>query len=298
MNDICLITDLDREACWHCRPKLEPVAPREPGMYAGVDEREYHADPALSSSGAKRLREVTPWQWRWERDNPRTASSDAFDLGTAVHTLTLGTGAPLVDLGVDEIRTNKAKAARQAAWDAGAVPLRSKDYQLAADMAAAVKRNPRAQQLLASGVPELSAWVRDAETGVMLRARADWVHWIDSHTAVIVDLKTSSELDPAGFRKSVARFRYYCQQPWYQGVFEALGITTVFVFLVVCDEPPHAVYVVELAAAAVELGERENRRAIELYARCLAADEWPGHGHTIHEIDLPAWIYKQEEYAQ
>ncbi|WP_280185169.1 hypothetical protein [Nocardia gipuzkoensis] len=84
-------------------------APTEPGLYAGVPEHIYHGDRnSLSSTGARRLLEVTPHRWRYEQDNP-ARSSAAMDFGTAVHTLVLGTGAPLVDTGYDEWRSNDAK---------------------------------------------------------------------------------------------------------------------------------------------------------------------------------------------
>lgn len=270
---------------------------RSPGVYPGVDERDYHADLALSHSGAKRFLEVAPKQWKWERDHPRTTSTDAFALGGAVHTIVLGAGARPIDLGVDEIRTDKAKDAQQAAWDAGQVPLRSKHYRQAHAMAAAVRRSPRACQLLATGEPELSVWYQDPVTGLMLRARADWVHWIDEHTAVIVDLKTSSETGPDGFARSVRKFGYFTQQPWYQDAFAAHGITTAFLFLVVCETAPHLTYFVELKDDAVDYGARQNRRVIDLFAQCVESGQWPDHGDDIHEIDLPYWLYKQEAVA-
>jgi hypothetical protein len=165
-------------------------------------------------------------------------------------------------------------------------------------MADAVKRNPRARQLLATGEAEVSIWFRDDETGVMLRARADWVQWIDEHTAILVDLKTTPKPTPSAFRKSVAAFGYHRQQPWYQAAFASRGVNTAYVLLVVSEEPPHVVYTVELKESAVELGARDNRRAIDIYARCLESGEWPDDGDLIHEIDVPAWEYKREDHAQ
>ena len=300
-NDICRTSDLDREICPHCnpQPEPEPAAPTKPGLYPGIPESVYHGDlDSLSSTAARRLLDVSPRQWKWERDNPKPKSADYFDLGTAVHTLVLGTGPQLVDLGVDEIRKDDVKAEVKRIRAEGGTPLRSKHYRQAHDMAEAVTANPTVADWLASGEPELSLWHRDPVTGVMLRTRADWVHWLGRDSALIVDLKTSSEPGPEEFRRSVRNYRYHVQQAWYQGAFAEHGITTAFVFVVVCEAPPHVSYIVELTPEAVDLGERTARRAVDIYAACLADDVWPAHGTDIHHIDLPHWAYQQEEYAQ
>ncbi|MBF6254456.1 hypothetical protein [Nocardia farcinica] len=117
-NDVCQISDLDREVCPHCQPEPapapEPAAPSEPGLYAGVPEAVYHGDRrSLSSSGARRLLEVTPHRWRWEQDHPRPAS-DEMEWGSAVHTLVLGAGPPPVDTGFDRWQWDCVDRARAA----------------------------------------------------------------------------------------------------------------------------------------------------------------------------------------
>jgi hypothetical protein len=301
-NAICQTTDLDEEIC-DC-PKhrgqqpaeAEQLAPAEPGLYSGVPDTIYHADTrSLSSSGARRLLETTPRMWKHERDNPEPVSADHFDLGTAVHTLVLGTGAPLVDLGVDEIRKDEVKKARDAHRDAGRVPLRSKHYRQAKAMADAVRRNEHATELLSSGEPELSGWYPDPVTGVMLRVRADWVCWTGPHSAILVDLKTTPHETPEAFRKSVNSFGYHAQQAWYQDGFACLGVHTEFEFIAVCDKPPHPVWRIRLPASAVDVGARMNRRAIDIYAACLESGIWPDWSDYTHEIDLPRWGYFRED---
>lgn len=299
-NDICLVTDLDREVCSHCNPQPgpEPAAPSEPGLYAGVPEAIYHGDRnSISSTQARRLLEVTPRRWQWERNNPRPSSS-AMEWGTALHTLVLGVGMPPVDTGYEKWQTDKAKTRVAEIRAEGGIPLKPKEFEAVNTAAENLRKHPEVALLLASGEPELSAWARDPDTGVMLRARGDWVHWIDERTAVIGDVKKSSEPGPDEFAWSVDSYGYHRQQAFYQRVFALLGVRTTFRFLVVCSDPPYEPYVVELKQAAVELGERDNARALEIYAQCEAAGEWPTHDIRIHEIDLPARAYRREEYAQ
>ncbi|PPJ31877.1 hypothetical protein C5E45_32830 [Nocardia nova] len=272
------------------------TAPGEPGLYRGVPEDVYHADRnSISSSQARRLLEVTPHRWKWEQDNPKP-STVAMEWGTALHTDVLGVGAKPVDTGYEKWQTDNAKAKVAEIRAAGDIPLKPKDFEAVTAAAENLRNQPEAARILASGEPELSAWVRDPDTGVMIRARFDWMHWTGPDTAVIGDVKKSNEPGPAEFIWSVDSYGYHRQQAWYQRVAALLGIRTAFVFLVVCCDPPYEPYVVELPPRAVELGDRDNARALEIYAKCLADDEWPTHDPRIHEIDLPARAYRREEY--
>ncbi|MFE3081742.1 PD-(D/E)XK nuclease-like domain-containing protein [Nocardia tengchongensis] len=272
------------------------TAPTEPGFYAGVPENVYHGDPAsISSSQLRRLLAVTPHRWRYECDHPKPPSGE-MEFGTAVHTIAFGVGAQPVNSGYQLWNSKEAKARVAEIRAAGSIPMRPREFEAAHTAANNLRAHPEAARLLASGQPELSAWAPDPETGVMLRVRADWVHWTGPTTAVIGDGKTSSEPGPDEFQWSVDKFGYHRQQALYQKVFALLGIQTAFVFLVVCTDPPYEVYVVELPDRAIELGERDNARALAIYAHCLATGEWPTHHLGIREIDLPARAYKREEY--
>ncbi|WP_063039665.1 PD-(D/E)XK nuclease-like domain-containing protein [Nocardia pseudovaccinii] len=272
------------------------TAPIEPGLYAGVPEAVYHGGPGISSSGARRLLQVTPHRWRWERENPKPPSEE-MEFGTAVHTLVLGTGATLVDTGHQKWNTNVAKARVAEIRAAGDVPMRPLDFEAAHTAAANVRAHESASRLLTGGIPELSAYARDPETGVMLRARGDYVRLRDSHAALVDDLKTTSESGPDGFLWSVAKYGYHRQQAFYEFVFALLGIEIEFVFIVVCNAPPYEVFVVDLPRRAVDLGERDIRRALERYASCVLTDIWPSHADGIHHIDLPEKTYRQEEWV-
>ncbi|KZM69306.1 hypothetical protein AWN90_10545 [Nocardia terpenica] len=279
---------------------MDPAAPIEPGVYAGVSNGAYHADTdSLSSSGARRLLASCPAQFRYERDHPRTASADHFDIGTAFHTRTLGEGPDIVVVDADSWRTKAAQARQAEAWAAGRTPLLVRQHAMVAAMADAVHRHELAAALLASGTAELSLYWRDEATGVMLRARPDW---LPDHTGrlIIVDLKSAETADPAAFGASAARYGYAEQAAWYRAGAIALGLDPdpAFVFVVVAKTPPHLVSVIELDADALAYGHTRNRRAIDTYAHCLDTDTWPGWDTDVHLTGLPRWAHYQEDNQQ
>ncbi len=89
---------------------MSPLIDR-PGIFEDVPEDVYHGDRSLapelgrslSASGAKVLLKC-PARFNWERDNP-PPPRDVFDLGTAAHTLILGTGQPFVC--VDDVQATQ-----------------------------------------------------------------------------------------------------------------------------------------------------------------------------------------------
>lgn len=268
------------------------------GSYDGIPDSEYHADKgSLSSSGARKLLPPsTPAQFRWEQDHPRE-STDAFDLGHAVHTLVLGEGAEIAAIDAATWSTKAAKEAREQARAEGKVPLLAKDAEKARAMAASVKGHPLATHLFSRGVAERSIYWRDAETGVMLRARPDWLPERGSGRLVITDLKTSASSDPEEFSKSAAKYGYAIQHAWYCEGARAVGLDDdpAFVFVVVEKTAPYLVSVIELDQDAVAYGRRMMRRAIDIYAQCVERNDWPGHQDDIHLVSLPKWVFYQEE---
>lgn len=280
---------------------LAPIT--EPGIYDLTNE-EYHADRgSLSSSGARLLLPPScPALFRHAQDNPQEPKK-TYDLGSAAHKLVLGEGPDLVRIDADEWRSAAVKAEVAAVRDEGGIPLKPADYQQVHDMADALRRHPVAAALFdpARGKPEQSLFWRDRPTGVMRRARFDWLPDARSGRLIIPDYKTCRSAEPTALARSVQEFGYHQQDDWYRAAARALDLaddSAAFVF--VCQEktPPYIVTVVEMDAEARRIGAARNRRAIETFAECTAGGNWPGYSDEIAYLSLPTWaaIRDTEEY--
>ncbi|PKV80861.1 PD-(D/E)XK nuclease-like domain-containing protein [Nocardia fluminea] len=286
------------------------TAPTEPGVYAGVPESVYHGDTprlvngkhvgSLSSSAGRKLLELAPAEWRYAQDHPQVREvTEAMEFGSAVHTAVLGVGDPIVIVDAGDWKKKADQETRKAIRAEGGIPLLPKQLAKVHAMRDAVRQHEVAGPLFASGTPEVSGYARDPETGVMLRARIDWLRELGGGRRVAIDLKTADSSDPEEFGKECGKFEYHVQQPWYEDVFAERGMPlTHWLWVVVAKRPPHLVSVCELPPRAVDLGRAIKRRAVDTYARCAEADDWPGHLPVIHQIDLPYWAYKQEENQQ
>lgn len=260
----------------------------DPGFYEDIPEANYHADPtSLSVSGAKTLLKA-PALYRWRLGHPET--KDAFDVGSAFHTKTLGVGPEIVVVDAASWRSVAASAEREAIRAEGKIPLLPVDDERTTGMAKAVHDNPAAMTWL-DGQREVSAYCEDPDTGVMRRGRFDCLGDV-----AIGDLKSTRDASPGAFAKDAANFRYHMQAAWYLDLAADLGHPALgFAFVVVEKEPPYFVAVYELDDDALDLGRTLNRRALDLYAECVATDVWPGYmsGHPYQTLSLPGWAFKE-----
>lgn len=263
----------------------------EPGVY-DIDADVYHSHASLSSSGARAiLPPSTPAAFRYGVRTQKTA----WDMGHAAHLRVLGEGPELVEVKARDWRTKAAQTARDEAYARGAVPLLTEQIRTVDAMADAVRRHPLASRLLTpgDGVAERSLFWRDEETGVMLRCRPDWLtsRWC-------VDYKSTTCAENTAFAKSAYSYGYYIQAPFYLAGLAALGTPReAFMFIAQEKTPPYLVNVVQLDDEAMAAGAAQMRRAINLYAQCMADGDWPGYPLDVPTLALPHWAMRELEDA-
>lgn len=260
----------------------------EPGIYAGIRNRDYHADPALGSTSLKTLATKTPAHYQWDKANPK--SSDAFTLGTAAHSLILEDDTSnLVMVDSDNWLTKAAKEARAAALADGNQPLLTREWLQVLAMRDAVMDHPVASKLFTRHKAEQSVfWEED---GLALKCRPD--AW---KPGLLIDLKTARSADPHEFGKTAAEYGYHQSAAHYiDGVKAATGEELPFHFVLVEKTAPYLVSVVELDDEAVNIGRALNDMAKRIYRECTENNTWPGYP-TADPVSLPLWaLYKSED---
>ncbi|WP_181778951.1 PD-(D/E)XK nuclease-like domain-containing protein [Pseudonocardia pini] len=273
----------------------------EPGVYEDVTPARYQRDPveggSLSSTGARMLTPPNPPAlFAWNREHPRP-DTDAFDLGRAAHAELLGVGDPIAEIAAKDWRTNAAKEAAAEARAVGATPLLTKDAMRVRDMVAAARRHPVAGPLFARpGRSELVLVYRDPETGVMCRVMADRIPDVDEgERPIVVDYKTTDDAEPGAFARSMARYGYHQQAPWYCDAWPALGLNgglePIFVLIAQEKVAPYLVSVTYPDPEAMAYGRELNRQAREIYRDCTEANHWPGYSPDAPQpLALPGYL--------
>lgn len=268
-----------------------------PGLVEDMPEAVYHARSELSSTGARTLlRNAAKYQW----DRTHPVHKDVFDLGSAVHTLVLGTGWPIAVVAADDWRTKDAKEQRDDARAEGRVPMLVKDFLVAKAMADAVLMDKVARPIFEmDSLREPSMFATDPATGVPMRARLDL---LAPETELMVDLKTAQSAANDDFARDAAKYGYQVQEWHYR---RTLGVASRlddympgrFLFVVVEKSPPYLVNVIELDAEFAQIGRSQVDRALRLYAECAATDTWPGFERPDGQPNVvgpPAWLAYQE----
>lgn len=274
-------------------PKLAPLVVTTPGLFGGMSNEDYHADPvpagSLSSSGARALLAKTPAHFKWDREH--RVNKDVFDFGTAAHALVLEDDKSQLEvLDFADWRTKASQEAKAEAYAAGLTPILAQDFKQVEAMALQIKHHPEAQFLLRDGKAEQSGFYQHPDTGVWLRVRYDWLPNHRGPGLIISDYKTAVSADPNAFRRHAFDFGYHQQDPWYTDAAKALGLCDdpAFVFIVQEKTAPYLVNVIEFTPEAKAAGRALNEKAIRLFKECRDTDTWPGY--TMPEpIGLPKY---------
>lgn len=263
------------------------------GVILDYDESEYHAHPALSATGAKLLvKPGGPARYQHEILHRNRQDKPAFDVGTAVHTLVLGTGSPLAVLDYEDRRTRAYKDAEAEARAAGKVPILKKDHAPILSMAESVLAHPKARGVFEQdGHPEATVFGTDPVTGVEVRSRFDWL------AGVAADLKTAQDASPKGFAKAAAEWGYAVQRGFYRDAYQyATGLEAPeMVFVAVEKTAPYLVGVYQLDSEARTIGEIQTIYARGVFAECKRTNIWPGYSDEIELLALPFWAVREHE---
>lgn len=276
------------------------MADYTPGLHLDIEELDYHALPGLSSTGIKAMLQA-PAVYRWNADHPKPFKK-AFEIGHAIHAKVLGVGLPAAVVPEAMLAANgaastaAAKAFIAEARAAGKVVLKAEEWDRVDAMAEAVLDHPDASYLVSNGAPEVSLIWDDPETGVRCRGRLDY--WHDGPN-VAVDLKSAQSADPGHYPGTAVNFGADTQKVHYQ---DGTGLITGrdrprLLHVLVAKEPPYLVSVVELDAEFEAIAAERVRQAIDLYAKCEAADDWPGFAPGIHRIAPPRW-YRADDLEE
>lgn len=271
------------------------------GVIEGLPDHVYHADPALSVSGARKLLPPScPALYRYERDNPPTPKR-TFDLGHAAHRMVLGEGLDFVVIDHADYRTKEAQRLQAEAHAAGTTPILRHEYDQLRAMAAALRVHPWASSLFRpdAGESEVSLFWVDGESGVDLRARLDRLPHPTGRRLIVPDYKSCASAEPGHVSKALYSFGYACQADFYLSGLAALNLApddAAFVFVFQEKTPPYLVNVVEPDEDALAWAHRRNRKAINIFRRCLDTGRWRGYSDDVMRLGVPGWVLRSETF--
>lgn len=200
------------------------------GIYFGLDEQAYHADPALGSGNTKQLA-YAPCDFWWNSwmnpMRPHRKETPSTTLGTALHVLTFHgeaefdrrymRGAEHDDDMTPAEKSALTKEAKKIAAAKGLIALPAAGHDRIAIVAAKVLKNPKLAQAFSGGMPEVSLfWTKVCKDGRTIRkkGRLDYLK-----PRGIGDLKSVANQHEMPFPRAcmnhIANYSYHVQAKHY-----------------------------------------------------------------------------------
>lgn len=255
--------------------------------------------PSLSQSIANTLVSRSPLH-AWTQHprlggQPREPTTET-DEGEVIHSLLLGTAAPVSVVKADNWRTKAAQEQRDAARAAGHTPLLERQYEGILTASTRIMAQLEGFGIAFSGLSEHAIeWEEPTQYGpVLCRGKLD--HW---RPPQIIDVKKIRSADPRTCAAHVERYGYHIQRAAYTSGIAKVHVDLAgrldFVVVFVEIEPPYAVFPCRLDAVFAARGEQLWQRAVNLWALCMRDDRWPSYTDTIATLDAPGWLVAQME---
>jgi hypothetical protein len=208
-------------------------------------------------------------------------ASDPMRKGTALHSALLEPAAfdsMAVTFPADllakngAVSTAAAKEFRDHHESQGKVVLKEADADKVRAMAESVKR-VCGEWFDLDGVRERSLYWTDELTGLPCKMRLDWL--IHGKRPTVIDLKSTTDASPAGFRKRIEQNGYWRQHAHYiDGVEHNFGETPAFYFLAVEDSWPYAASLHELDDQSARDAMIQRNEELSCLKRCMETNDF------------------------
>ncbi|MEC5289439.1 MULTISPECIES: PD-(D/E)XK nuclease-like domain-containing protein [unclassified Aurantimonas] len=273
----------------------------QPGIYRGVPMEAYHgalcAGPSISSSGLRAIENKSPLHY-WASsylnpDRPEEEDKPHFELGRAVHTLLLseqGFNDQFVTSPFPDYRTKEARQWRDDTRAGGKSIITEKQKADILGMADRLMGDTVALDLLRGRVERSIVW-QDPATQAWVKARPDAL----PADSIIADLKTCSDASEVKVSRSIMDFGYLQQMALAIEGMKRVGGGKIdeAVLLFIETTYPYGYNIKPLDQGDVYLAMRQNRRALDTFAACLAAGDWPTYPTSTFTFSAPLWWSKR-----
>lgn len=137
---------------------------------------------------------------------------------------------------------------------------------------------------VAEGQSEVSIYVQEPTTGLLLRIRIDLYH-----PEFTFDLKTTRHGLPSAFLRDAVDMHYDLQAFMYtlvRTLYEGREKPVPFVFIAAQTEEPHSIHQITAGSSLMSNGAEKYKEVMTVYTACTQQDYWPDSScDMVAEID-------------
>ncbi len=183
--------------------KKQPESLKE-GIYFNMPIQDYHNDPSISCSGVKNLLDNPLTYWWNSALNPNKQPIDSADSAALIY----GKAAHCLLLEPEKFDDEFIVVAPRIRCDSERIIIREPIFKTIKESIDKIKQNKSYDNWFKGGYPEVSIFWQDEGTGLMCRARFDYLS-----LGFIDDYKTTVKVKD--IIKSIANFEYNLQSAIY-----------------------------------------------------------------------------------
>jgi hypothetical protein len=229
-----------------------------------VDDSAYYSDFDFVTNSQLGKIAVSPAHYQHYKDNPsEREETRALIFGRAFHLCILEKDKfdelvvmePKMD---KRTKDGKAMAKEFAEENEGKLILTPVEWYSLIGMRNRIYSCNEATELLSKGTPEdVMVW-EDPDTNVLCKCKADWVNLEDGY---IMDIKTTQDATPRGFRNSAYKWGYDRQSAFYS---DAFGVKN-FIFIVIEKSAPYNIGVYSCGDDFMSGGRAKYKHLLGMY---------------------------------
>lgn len=262
------------------------------GMLHDLPETMYREHAGINFSTLKAIAQ-SPLHYQHQLTAKHTPTA-SMRLGTAVHSIVLTPDTFDLDVAVAPSVNRRTKAGKEEIAEfervnANKVVITKDEFDTAQYIADSVAKCPHASNVLAAAPKReqmaLWNWGED-EAGALCKGK------IDAHgEGLLVDLKTSADVNLNTVRHRLSSFHYDAQMAFYSAGLKACGNPIQQVIMVFVENTaPYGVTVVEVSQEWIELATRRCELWLKKVLDCTMEDKWDRGPGGIVLMEPPAWM--------
>lgn len=278
----------------------------KPGIYFGIDFAEYLKWDAVSHSRLNLMNKSALHYQTGFREQP----TNAMRIGSLMHCgvlepLHLGKRYAVMPDFAGDVRnvTKNGEPSKSTSTDwyknsvaewrrvnADKIEVSQNEFDELFGVCKAVKDNLRASEWLSRGQAEVSLCWRDVESGLLCKARCDWLNIDDGY---FVDLKTTP--DALRFERAIAKWNYHQQMAWYQhGLLELTGKKLSANIVAVETDKPFGCRAAPMSELYLEAGRNQFTECMEKLIMAHTTGKWPCYDNPA-EWECPSYLVQDIE---
>lgn len=239
----------------------------------------YYSDYSFVTNSQLGLIKKSPATYQHYRDNPSDRPiTKALNFGSAFHMCMLEYDKYKKQVVVEPDVNKRTKAGKEEyqkfiKLHQGMTIISNDEHESLEGMRKRLNSSVEAMELLSGGLSEqVNIW-NDSDTKVPCKGKADY--W-NKDKRILVDIKTTTDASPEGFKKSAYKYGYDRQSAFYLDGFKA----EQFWFVVIEKSAPYNMSIYVCGEEFLEEGRSKYKHLLDLYSFYFIQELFDPYDHV------------------